>query len=117
VVPEEAEIVREIIENVAEGSTLYAEAKRLNDLGFATPGWRYGNGKKRPGAKLWSVMTVSNDGLQHRPPARVLGCPQGKDERREERYRATGAGRGRAGPPGAGDGRSRGELEVPQPEE
>src|SRR5918994_790750 len=60
VVPEEAELVREIIENVAEGSTLYAEAKRLNDLGLATPGWRYGNGKKRPGAKLWSVMTVSN---------------------------------------------------------
>jgi len=60
IVPEEAEIVREIIENVAEGSTLYAEAKRLNDLGLATPGWRYGNGKKRPGAKLWSVMTVSN---------------------------------------------------------
>src|SRR5215208_4227631 len=60
VVPEEAEIVREIIENVAEGSTLYAEAKRLNDLGLATPGWRYSNGKKRPGAQLWSVMTVSN---------------------------------------------------------
>jgi site-specific DNA recombinase len=58
VVPEEAEIVREIIENVAEGSTLYAEAKRLNDLGLVTPGWRYG--KKHPGAKLWSVMTVSN---------------------------------------------------------
>jgi site-specific DNA recombinase len=60
IVPEEAEIVREIIGNVAEGSTLYAEAKRLNDLDLATPGWRYGNGKKRPGAKLWSVMTVSN---------------------------------------------------------
>jgi site-specific DNA recombinase len=60
VVPEEAEIVRGIIENVAEGSTLYAEAKRLNDLALATPGWRYGNGNKRPGAKLWSVMTVSN---------------------------------------------------------
>jgi site-specific DNA recombinase len=60
IVPEEAETVREIIGNVAEGSTLYAEAKRLNDLGLATPGWRYGNGKKRPGAKLWSVMTVSN---------------------------------------------------------
>jgi site-specific DNA recombinase len=60
VVPEEAELVREIIENVAEGSALYAEAKRLNDLGLATPGWRYGNGKKRPGAKLWSVMTLSN---------------------------------------------------------
>jgi site-specific DNA recombinase len=60
VVPEEAKIVREIVSNVAEGSTLYAEAKRLNDLGLATPGWRYGNGKKRPGAQLWSVMTVSN---------------------------------------------------------
>jgi site-specific DNA recombinase len=31
----------------------------LNELGLATPGWRYGNGKKRPGAKLWSVMTIS----------------------------------------------------------
>ena len=31
-----------------------------NCLGPATPGWRYGNGKKRPGAKLWSVMTASN---------------------------------------------------------
>jgi site-specific DNA recombinase len=60
VVPEEAEIVRGIIENVAEGSTLYAGAKRLNDLGLPTSGWCLGNGKKRPGAKLWSVMTVSN---------------------------------------------------------
>src|SRR5215203_4929684 len=60
VVPEEAEIVRDIISRVAEGSTLYAEAKRLNDLALTTPGWRYGNGKKRPGANLWSVMTVSN---------------------------------------------------------
>ena len=60
IVPEEAEIVREIIANVADGSTLYAEAKRLNDLGIPTPGWRYGNGKKRPGAALWSVTTISN---------------------------------------------------------
>ena len=58
VVREEAKVVREIVSNVAEGSTLYAEAKRLNDLGVPTPGWRYG--KKRPGSKLWSVMTVSN---------------------------------------------------------
>jgi site-specific DNA recombinase len=43
-VSEEAEIVREIISNVAGGSTLYAEAKRLNDLSIATPGWRSGNG-------------------------------------------------------------------------
>jgi recombinase len=60
VVPEEAEIVRVIIGNVADGSSLYAEAKRLNGLGIPTPGWRYGNGKKRPGAKTWSVTTVSN---------------------------------------------------------
>jgi len=59
IVPEEAEIVRGIVGNVAAGSTLYAEAKRLNDLGIPTPGWRYGNGKKRPGAPLWSVTTVS----------------------------------------------------------
>ena len=60
VVPEEAKIVREIVSNVAEGSTLYAEAKRLNDLGVPTPGWRYGSRAKRAGSKLWSVMTVSN---------------------------------------------------------
>ena len=60
VVPEEAKIVREIVSNVAEGSTLYAEAKRLNGLGVPTPGWRYVNGEKRPGSKHWSVMTVSN---------------------------------------------------------
>lgn len=60
IVSEEAEIMRGIIGRVAEGSSLYAEAKRLNDLGVPTPGWRYGNGKKRPGAALWSVTTVSN---------------------------------------------------------
>ena len=60
VVPEEAKIVREIVSNVAEGSNLYAEAKRLNDLGVPTPGWRYGSRAKRAGSKLWSVMTVSN---------------------------------------------------------
>jgi site-specific DNA recombinase len=60
VVPEEAEVVREIVGNVADGSSLYAEAERLNDLGVPTPGWRYGNGKKRPGAARWSVTTVSN---------------------------------------------------------
>jgi len=60
VVPEEAEIVREIIEHVAEGSSLNAEAKRLNNLGVPTPGWRYGSREKRPGSKLWSVATVSN---------------------------------------------------------
>src|ERR671920_1758377 len=39
IVPEEADTVREIVANVAGGSTLYAETKRLNDLGVPTPGW------------------------------------------------------------------------------
>jgi site-specific DNA recombinase len=58
-VAEEAEVVREVISNVAGGSTLYAEAKRLNDLGIPAPGWRYVGGKRRPGSRAWSVTTVS----------------------------------------------------------
>ncbi len=38
---EEAAIVREIFSNIAEGSTLYGEAQRLNDLGIPGPGWKY----------------------------------------------------------------------------
>src|ERR671920_2408733 len=60
IVPEEADTVREIVANVAGGSTLYAETKRLNDLGVPTSGWRYGGREKRPGSRLWSVTTVSN---------------------------------------------------------
>jgi hypothetical protein len=60
IVPEEAAVVRRIIGGVADGSTLYAEAKRLNDLGHPAPGWRYGSGKRRPGSGLWSVTTISN---------------------------------------------------------
>jgi hypothetical protein len=51
--------VREVVSNIASGSTLYAEAKRLNDLGIPAPGWRYVGGKRRPGAPAWSVTTVS----------------------------------------------------------
>jgi hypothetical protein len=65
IVPEEAAKVRRIIENVAEGSTLYAEAKRLNDIGHPAPGWRYGSGKRRPGSGIWSVPTVSKIVHQH----------------------------------------------------
>jgi site-specific DNA recombinase len=60
IVPEEAAVVQQIIEDVADGSTLHAEAKRLNELGHPAPGWRYGSGKRRPGSRLWSVPTVSN---------------------------------------------------------
>jgi site-specific DNA recombinase len=59
IVAEEAEVVREVVSNVAGGSTLYAEAKRLNDLGIPAPGWRYVGGKRRPGSRSWSVTTIS----------------------------------------------------------
>src|SRR5918998_5381633 len=59
VVPEEAEIVREIIANIADSSTLYREAKRLNDLGFPSPGRRYARGERKPG-RSWSATTISN---------------------------------------------------------
>jgi hypothetical protein len=48
VVAEEAELVREVVSKVASGSMLYAEAKRLNDLGIPASGWRYVGGKRRP---------------------------------------------------------------------
>jgi site-specific DNA recombinase len=59
VVEPEAEIVREIIANIAGGSTLYAEAKRLNDSGVPAPGTRYGSGERKPG-RLWQSKTLSN---------------------------------------------------------
>ena len=64
VVAEEAAIVREITANIAEGSTLHREAKRLNDLGVASPGWRYGTSERKPG-KRWSATTISN--IIHQP--------------------------------------------------
>ena len=59
IVEEEAKIVREIISNIAGGSTLYAEAKRLNDLGIPAPGTRYGSAERKPG-RLWQSKTLSN---------------------------------------------------------
>src|SRR5215207_2016115 len=64
VVAEEAAIVREITANIAEGSTLNREAKRLNDLGVASPGWRYGTSQRKPG-RCWSATTISN--IIHQP--------------------------------------------------
>ena len=59
IVEEEAAVVREIISNIADGSTLYGEAKRLNDLGIPAPGWRYGTGERKPG-RAWCDTTISN---------------------------------------------------------
>jgi site-specific DNA recombinase len=52
IVPDEAEIVREIITNISEGATLYAEAQRLNDKGIPSPGRRY-RGKPRKHGASW----------------------------------------------------------------
>ncbi len=57
VVAEEAEIVREIIEGVAAGSTLYKESKRLNDQGVPAPGWRFKGERKHGGS--WSPTTIA----------------------------------------------------------
>jgi site-specific DNA recombinase len=64
VVPEEAEIVRKVFENVAAGATLYSEAKRLNDEGIPSPGWRYRNGEAPKRAGRWGAPTLRN--LIHR---------------------------------------------------
>jgi site-specific DNA recombinase len=58
IVPEEAEVVRQIITNVATGSTLYAEAARLNALGVRPPSSKYAPGKKRYVARRWSAPTL-----------------------------------------------------------
>jgi site-specific DNA recombinase len=58
IVPEEAEIVREIISNIAAGSTLYSEAARLNALDIRPPSWKYASDKKSPPAKRWRAPTI-----------------------------------------------------------
>jgi site-specific DNA recombinase len=57
VVEDEAQIVRQIIANVAAGATLYSEAKRLNDEDVPSPGRRY-KGKPRKHGAGWGHTTV-----------------------------------------------------------
>jgi site-specific DNA recombinase len=66
IMPEEAVIVRQVFENIARGgSTLYAEAKRLNALGVPTPGLRYSSGPaKKPKATGWREAVLHD--LVHR---------------------------------------------------
>lgn len=61
VVEDEAAIVREIIEHIAQGSTLYAESKRLNDESIPSPGWRFqsANAGERKYGTSWSPTTVA----------------------------------------------------------
>ena len=60
IVEEEAAIVREIISNVAEGSTLYRESKRLNDQAIPSPGWRFKSGERKHG-RSWCPPTVASN--------------------------------------------------------
>jgi site-specific DNA recombinase len=57
VVEQEAEIVRGIFENIAEGSSLYGEAKRLTFEGVPAPGWRFGRAERKHG-DAWLATTV-----------------------------------------------------------
>src|SRR5215211_504960 len=56
VMPEEAEIVAQIFENIAAGATLYSEAERLNDEGVLSPGSKY-RGRERNYGPMWSRAT------------------------------------------------------------
>ena len=57
VVEEEAEIVREMFQNVADGTTLYSEATRLNNEGIPSPGFKYRN-KERKRGPMWGHTSV-----------------------------------------------------------
>jgi site-specific DNA recombinase len=57
VVEEEAEIVRSIFRNFADGSTLYGEAVRLNEEHIPSPGHKF-RGRPRLYGQSWSPPTV-----------------------------------------------------------
>ncbi len=59
VVEDEARIVAQLFTNVAEGSTIYREVRRLNDEGTPAPGYRV-SGKERVPGKRWNSTTVSD---------------------------------------------------------
>jgi site-specific DNA recombinase len=59
VVEDEARIVAQIFTNVAEGSTIYREVRRLNNEGTPAPGYRV-SGKERVPGKRWNSTTVSD---------------------------------------------------------
>jgi DNA invertase Pin-like site-specific DNA recombinase len=91
IVPEEAEIVREIISNIAAGSTLYSEAARLNALDIRPPSWKYASDKKSP---LQNGGALRRD-PDYRPSDSLQRSPQGHTVYRRGR-RAEGPGDSRA---------------------
>ena len=58
VVEDEARVVREIIERIAAGSTLYSESKRLNDEGVPSPGRRLKRNARKH-SLAWLPSTVA----------------------------------------------------------
>jgi DNA invertase Pin-like site-specific DNA recombinase len=62
IAPEEAKIVRQIFEHIADGATVYSQAKRLSDEGVRPPGVRYRSGRseKNPASTRWGTATVRN---------------------------------------------------------
>jgi len=58
VVEEEAATVRDIIHNIAEGATLFSEAKRLNLQGLLSPGKKYRSRPRQHGT-TWTPMAIS----------------------------------------------------------
>src|SRR5215212_767797 len=58
VVEEEAQVVRPVILNVAQGATLFMEAKRLNLEGIPSPGKKY-RGRRRRYGTTWTPMAIS----------------------------------------------------------
>src|SRR5215218_9251756 len=58
IVEGEAQIVREIIANIAAGATLYSESKRLNDEGIPSAGYRYRDRERRRNGGSWTASTV-----------------------------------------------------------
>jgi len=58
IVEAEAAVVRQIVANIAGGSTPYGESKRLNDEGAPSPGRRCKSGERKHGP-TWSRTTVA----------------------------------------------------------
>jgi site-specific DNA recombinase len=58
VVEDEARVLAQIFTNIAEGSTLYREVKRLNDEGVPAPGYCI-SGKERVPGRRWNITAVS----------------------------------------------------------
>jgi site-specific DNA recombinase len=59
VVEDEARVLTQIFTSIAEGSTIYREVRRLNELGIPAPGYRI-VGKERVTGKRWNSTTVSD---------------------------------------------------------